>query len=548
MRMSSRSNTIKTETDSMAQINIIPYPLELERNQGFFLLDAETRTIFDPANEKNAHYLRELLTTATGFPLEPAGAPSPDQNLILLGLDPHQPGEESYNLSIVPERIQITAQTPTGIFYAIQTLRQLLPPEIESGKPVSGVDWQIPCLEIRDQPQYPWRGYMLDESRHFHGISVVKRMLDQMALLKLNRFHWHLTDDQGWRIEIKQYPKLVEVGSRRDGTVTSNPFFSKKHDGQPHHGFYTQDEVREVVQYAAERHIMVIPEIEIPGHSSAALAAYPEFSCTGEQISVQTRFGIFPDIYCAGKPAPYKFLKNVLAEIVDLFPAPFIHIGGDEAPKKRWRDCPDCQQMIRDQNLKNENALQVYLTNQIADYLAGLGKRIIFWSDSFDPNIDPSAIVHFWIGNQEKVIESVRQGRQMISSPYLHAYLDHTYATLPLKNTYHFDPTLQAPQDARGHVLGIEGLMWAEWLPNYRRVEYQTFPRLISLAETAWRSQPLPYEDFLRRLKYYLERLDQFDIGYAPLRAVQPSWIKRLMRYIHIGLPKRGTSLELLLE
>ena len=224
MRMSSLSNTIKTEPYSMTEINIIPYPLELARDQGFFLLDADTRIL-------------------AGFPLEPAESQSLSRNLILFDLDPHQPGEESYILSIVPEHIQITAQTPTGIFYAIQTLRQLLPPEIESGKPVPGVDWRIPCLEIRDQPQYPWRGYMLDESRHFHGISMVKKLLDQMALLKLNRFHWHLTDDQGWRIEIKQYPKLVEVGSKRAGTVTGNPFLSKKHDGQPHHGFYTQDEI-----------------------------------------------------------------------------------------------------------------------------------------------------------------------------------------------------------------------------------------------------------------------------------------------------------------
>ena len=527
----------------MAEIKIIPFPSNVVPRPGWFRLDAATRLAANQENQQNAKSLRDLLSPATGFYF-PAGDPAASEtNTILLELSPEEGyTAEAYSISITPEYIRLSAGSPTGIFYAIQSLRQMLPVEIESDRPVSGVEWKLPCAEINDQPRWRWRGYMLDEARHFQGIETVKKLLDQMALLKLNRFHWHLTDDQGWRIEIRQYPRLTEVGSHRPGTVSGNPFLSRKHDNKPHYGFYSQEEIREVVRYAAERQIMVIPEIEMPGHSSAALAAYPEYSCTGGPIKVETRFGIFPEIYCAGKPATYAFLENVLAEVTDLFPGPYVHIGGDEAPKRRWRRCPDCQARIHAEGLKDEHALQVYLTNHIAKFLAGLGKRAIFWSDSFDPEIDPNAIVQYWIGHKRQVLDSVRQGREMILSPYLSTYLDHTYATLPLKKAFRFDRDFQRITASMDGILGFEGLMWGEWLPNYRRVEYQTFPRLAALAETGWRRDRLPYPDFENRLKHYLRRLEVMDIGYAKLSQAQPPWHRNLLKYIDIALPKNGIS------
>ena len=443
---------------------------------------------------------------------------------------------------VTPEGIQLQAHTPTGVFYAIQTLRQLLPAEIEIPILVCGMVWQIACVEIEDVPLYPWRGYMLDEARHFQGIETVKKLLDMMALLKLNRFHWHLTDDQGWRIEIKQYPRLTEIGGQRAGTVVGNPYLSRKHNHIPHQGFYTQDEIREVVAYARERHIMVIPEIEIPGHSTAALAAYPQFSCTGGPFEVITRWGIFPEIYCAGKPETYEFLKNILTEVIELFPAPYLHIGGDEAPKKRWKACPECQRKMAEENLPDEDALQVTMVNQIAEFLRQSGRRIIFWGDSFDPEIDPEAIVHFWMGNREQVLESVTQGREVINSTYLSTYLDHTYATIPLKKAYQFDSSFPSlPDEAAECVLGFEGLMWGEWLPNYRRVEYQTFPRLVALAEGGWRYQSRSYQDFTRRLEVLRNSNGSPRCGLCTdeQRTDPPAWMKMLSPIAYCRIEKR---------
>ena len=432
---------------------------------GAFLLTAETPIFADAPNQANAAYLQTLLSPPTGysFPIEEIDPEGRGIHLFLEAIGEDY-GEEGYRIEVNPGKAQIYAHTPVGVFYGIQTLRQLLPVEIENREAVPDMTWEIPYITLMDYPRFPWRGYLLDEARHFQGKETVKDILDQMARLKLNRFHWHLTDDQGWRIEIKQYPKLTEIGSVRPGTVVGNPFLSSKHDEQPHAGFYTQDEIREVVSYAQALHIMVIPEIELPGHASAALAAYPELGCTGQPVEVATRFGIFNNIYCAGKENTYIFLENVLKEVASLFPAPYLHIGGDEAPKKNWKQCPDCQQKIQDLGLKDEDALQVWLTNWAAALLAEAGKTIIFWSDAYHPEIDPSAIVHFWKGDQKKIFQAVRDGRKMINSTYLRTYLDHAYKLLPLDETYAFDPLpaeLAGPPEK--NVLGMEGLLWTEW-------------------------------------------------------------------------------------
>ena len=529
----------------MSDFNIIPYPTNLRTRDGHFHLGEDTRLYPDNANLANAEILQNLLHPDTGFPLDIDPQPSNQGDNIHLTLqeDLGHLGEEGYQLSVSQEEILLRAATPTGIFYAIQTLRQLLPPEIESAGVIDGMEWQIPCLEIEDIPRYPWRGYMLDEARHFQGIKTVKKLLDLMALFKLNHFHWHLTDDQGWRIEIKKYPLLTEVGAKRAGTVIGNPYLSQKHDHIPHEGFYTQDEIRDVIDYARERHIMVVPEIEIPGHSTAALAAYPEFSCTGGPFEVPTRWGIFPEIYCAGKPETYEYLKNILREVMELFPAPYIHIGGDEAPKKRWKACPDCQQKMVEENLRDEDSLQVYMVNQIAEHLRQHGKRIIFWSDSFDSAIDANAIVHFWIGNREKVLQSIKQGQEVINSSYLSTYLDQTHTTISLEKTQKFNPAFASlTKDEADNVLGFEGLMWGEWLPNYRRLEYQTFPRLIALAEGGWVDQPGNYKDFRFRLEGIQERLDLLDVGYARVKSTNAVW-QRIIGPLHIPRAKKGVSL-----
>jgi hexosaminidase len=524
----------------------IPIPAKIIPHSGVFQLDRETILTADPPNRENVAILQELLSAPTGYPFAIQHAGTGSNNAIDLRILAEAPnhGEEGYTMKVAEEGIRLEAGTPAGIFYAIQTLRQMLPVEIESRQPTSSVRWKIGCGEIEDRPRFPWRGYMLDEGRYFQGIKTAKKLLDQMALLKLNRFHWHLTEDQGWRIEIKRYPRLTEIGSKRPGTVTSSRVPGSRHNNQPHDGFYTQDEIREVVEYARKRHIMVIPEIEMPGHSTAALAAYPEYSCAGGPIEVATHFGIFPDIYCAGKPETIAFLENVLGEVADLFPAPYLHIGEDEAPKTRWKKCPDCQQKIRQAGLKNEDALQVYLTNHIARFLAESGRRIIFWSDSFDPEIDETAIVHFWTRNKKAILQAVELGRELVNSAYLRTYLDHAYSFLPLKNTYLFDPVFkELDRRAAGNTLGLEGLMWGEWLPNYRRVEYQTFPRLAALAESGWRQRIRPYRDFRERLEGYLSRIDGLDIGYAPLDKAQPPWYRRIGKTATIAMPKKGIAL-----
>ncbi|MBN2044365.1 MAG: family 20 glycosylhydrolase [Anaerolineales bacterium] len=528
----------------MSAYPLIPYPTRLQPARGVFVLDHETSISPDSASLANAESLQGLLRPAIGFPFEIKQQALSNHNTISLTLKENTAhlGSEGYKLTIDTTKISLTAATTTGIFYAIQTLRQLLPAEVESENVIPGLEWKLPCVEIEDSPRYSWRGFMLDEARHFQGISTVKKLLDQMALLKLNRFHWHLTDDQGWRIEIKQYPQLTEVGGKRAGTLVRNPSLSKRHNQIPHLGFYSQHEIREIVAYAAVRHIMVIPEIEVPGHAMAALAACPELSCTGGPFEVPAHWGVFPDIFCAGKPETYTFLETVLSEVIDLFPAPYIHIGGDEAPKRRWKTCPDCQKKIRDNQLESEHDLQVYLTNHLADFVRKSGKRIIFWSDAFDDAIDPDAIVQFWVGNRKKIIQSVIKGRDLINSPYSYAYLDQSYNTIPLQKTIQFSPELATlSAGSEGKVLGFEGLLWGEWLPNFRRVEYQAFPRLIALAESGWQSE-IHSQDFIPRLEKFLHRLDFMNIGWAPIDEAQPGLIKRLFGKFAILLPKRGIS------
>jgi hexosaminidase len=508
------------------RMTIIPLPSQIETHAGVFRLTADTGILTDLPNRWNADFLQSLLSNPTGFPLPVHPLDKAGKDSICLRLNPGLAdlGREGYRLTVSPAAVTVEAPETTGVFYGIQSLRQLLPIEIEQRRPVSGVDWCIACLAINDRPRFAWRGFMLDEGRHFQGRDTALRMLDLMALQKLNVFHWHLTEDQGWRIEIKKYPRLTEIGSQRLGT--RNAFTPGKHDGVPHGGFYTQAGIREIVAYAAERHITVVPEVEMPGHALAALAAYPGLSCTGGPFDVATRFGIFPDIYCAGKEATFAFLQDILDEVLELFPSPYIHIGGDEAPKKRWKNCPDCQQRIAQQGLKNAHALQVYFTNRIAAYLDSKGRRTLGWNEILQPGLVESAVVQYWVGGPKRIVEAIRNGhRKIIMSPCLKTYLDYPHTLLPLRRIYRLEPVPAGlDEQAAASILGVESPLWTEWVPSLKRLDFQAYPRLTALAETGWTPKDrksLP--DFRRRLVGFLARLDLLGVQHASLQEADPS-------------------------
>lgn len=525
---------------------VIPLPLEASRQPGTFIFDRQTVIFADESNRANAAYLRDLLAPPTGFPLpvEPdQGGDRPGITLKITG-ERAALGAEGYRLAIAPGRVTITAPEPAGGFYGLQTLRQLLPPEGESRRIVTGVQWEIPCLEISDRPRFPWRGYMLDEGRHFQGKAAVLQALDLMALQKLNTLHWHLTEDQGWRVEIRRYPRLTGVGSRRAGT--SKGFYGR-HNGIPHEGHYTQAEIREVVAYAAQRHIRVVPEIEMPGHSLAALAAYPELSCSGGPFEVATHFGIYPELYCAGKEATFSFLQDVLDEILELFPSPEIHIGGDEAPLRRWKSCPACRERIRQEGLQDARQLKGYFTNRIAAYLAARGRRAIGWNEVLQPGLVPEVDIHYWAGNRRRLAEAARtNGRRVVVSPFLETYLDHSHALTPLSRAYRFEPVLPEFSPAGADlILGLEAAMWGEFLPNRARLDYQTYPRLPAYAETGWTAgENKNYASFRQRLPGFLRRLDFYGVGYAPLEIAEPGWLSRLTGIFTILQPQTGVRGE----
>lgn len=522
---------------------VIPKPAHVERGAGAFTFTSAVHIVADAPNRRNASYLQRLLTNAFGHPPEITAAPPNDRPYVHLHQTEAQSalGTEGYRLTVTPEAITVSAPRSTGVFYGVQTLRLLSPVTLE--RPGESVEtWTVPALTIEDAPHFSWRGYMLDEGRHFHGMETVKEILEMMALHKLNVLHWHLTEDQGWRIEIQQYPRLTEVGGQRASTALG--FFGRQETGEPHGGFYTQDEIQEIVDYAAARQITIVPEIEMPGHSKAALAAYPEFSCTGGPFEVATRFGIHKDVYCPGKERTFIFLQNILDEVIDLFPGEFIHLGGDEAPKARWTACPDCQRRIQEERLSGEHELQVYFTNRMVDYLAQHGRRAVGWNEILQPDLNESAVVQYWIRGRKDVIAAARRGRDIINSAYLETYLDHSYSLTSLRRAYAFDPVFpQLENEAVDHILGLEPPLWTEWVPTRARLDYQTFPRLTAYAETGWTPQAAKdYAEFERRLQTLLPRLDARGVGYASLDESNPPWYKRLFGLFTILQPQTKTA------
>lgn len=523
---------------------IIPLPARIEERPGFFQITPGTCISTDPINLSNAYFIHDLLSPPTGFLLPIQVNRQPQDNSIYLQLDPALTclGNEGYRLEVQPALVAIRACTPAGIFYGLQSLRQLLPHVVEQRRSVQA-DWRLPCIRIEDLPRFSWRGFMLDEGRHFHGRQTVLQVLDWMALQKLNTFHWHLTDDQGWRIAIEKYPDLTRIGSCRPGTTTS--MFSKKHTGMAHCGFYSQQEIGEIVAYAAKRYITIVPEIEMPGHSLAALAAYPELSCTGGPFEVATHFGIFPDILCAGRETTFNFLENVLDEIITLFPSSIIHIGGDEVPKSRWKKCPACQSRIQSQGGKDAHALQVWFTNRIARHIESQDRRIMGWNQILEDDLSDSAIVQYWAGDRRKLVQAICRHRPVVMSTYLETYLDHGYALMPLSRAYRYEPI---PKELAGSetdsVLGLEAPLWSEWVPTRERLDYQCFPRLCAFAETGW--TPREQKDlasFTTRLAGFLQRLDQLGVHYAPLSDVEPARWRQRLGIFTIAFPQTRVAL-----
>ncbi len=489
------------------EINIIPKPKSLVVNEGTFQLNALTKIFYKKNAKSIAEYLSEIIQPSTGFDVivkEWDGKVNDNSIIISISNSESDFGPEGYTLIVNKYNVMIEAKELNGLFYGVQTLRQLLPTNIESTTKVENIDWIIPCVVILDKPEFVWRGLNLDCCRHFMSKEFVKRYIDLLAYHKFNTLHWHLTEDQAWRIEIKKYPELTKKGA-----------FRTYDDGSVYGGFYTQEDIKEVVEYAQNRFITVVPEIEMPGHSTAAISCYPEISCTGGPFEVGTFWGIYYDVYCAGNEKTFQFLENVISEVVDLFPGKYIHIGGDEAPKNRWKDCSKCQQRIKDENLKDEHELQSYFVKRMEKFINSKGKQIIGWDEILEGGLAPEATVQSWRGLQG-AIDAAKQGHDVIVSPTSHCYFDYPVDITDMQKVYSFDPVPpELTEDERKHVLGSEGNMWTEYAPQ-ELIDDRLFPRLLALSEVVW-TYPADrnFEEFRKRVQNHYDRLDVLGVNYG---------------------------------
>jgi N-acetyl-beta-hexosaminidase len=514
-------------------VNIIPAPQILVQGEGSFSLNSKTSFYASTADAKTvASFFASKINKSTGFPMSVNDTES-NKNVISLIIDASiSVNDEGYIMSVKRPSVTIRAKTPQGLFYGMQSFMQLLPAEVESPEVVKSVAWNAPCVSVTDEPRFGYRGLMLDPVRHFMTVEEVKRNLDVLALFKINRMHWHLTDDQGWRIEIKKYPKLTEVGAKRiEG------------EGFEYGGFYTQEQIKDVVAYAAERFITVIPEIEIPGHEMAAIAAYPELSCTGKQYTPRIIWGVENIVLCAGKEYTFEFFEDVFKEVTALFPGEYIHIGGDECPKTEWKTCPLCQKRIREEGLtamdghSAEERLQSYFVQRIEKILAKYGKKIIGWDEILEGGLAPTATVMSWRGERGG-IASANMGHDVIMTPNSNGmYIDQFQGdskiepvaiggyTLP-KRIYDYDPvpdTLAKTNKAQ-FVKGVQCNIWAEYLYTNDIREYRIYPRILALSEIAWTEvENKNYEDFERRLNNAYVRLDGHGVNYHIPQPEQPN-------------------------
>jgi hexosaminidase len=517
-------------TASEHEMHLIPAPQSVIPKPGAFVFNMNTVIVLSDDSEayqKIAATLSDRLEKAAGFSLKIKTSQDNayyTQNTIFFKKTADIE-EEAYQLEIRTDRVTISSSSPHGAFYALQTLYQLLPPQI-FGQKQNNIKWRMPCVEINDKPRFSYRGMHLDVCLHFFTVDEIKRYLDLMAMHKMNVFHWHLTEDQGWRIEIKKYPKLTEHGSIRRETVIGT-LKSGFYDGIPHGGFYTQDEIKDIVNYATERYITVIPEIEMPGHALAAIACYPYLSCgLEEKYEVATRWGVFRQVFCP-KAETFEFLEDVLTEVMELFPSKYIHIGGDECPKHSWKQCGHCQNLIKILGLKDEYELQSFFIQRIEKFLNEKGRQIIGWDEILQGGLAPNATVMSWLG-EEGGIKAAQQRHDVIMCPHTKYYLDYYQADpdkehlamghlVTLRDMYDYAPVPEVlTEDEKKHIIGVQGCVWTEYMPNFKCVEYMAFPRACAISETAWTPQENKNRsNFMTRLEKHVERFKQMDVNYC---------------------------------
>jgi hexosaminidase len=514
--------------------SIIPRPTSITVGTGKFTITAKTVIASVRADSLAARRLARDLAPATGFDLPVRFAAVTSGSRVVFQRAPGRDkslGPEGYRLVVKPGVVTITSSSPAGAFYAVQSIRQLLPPAIFREAPVAGVAWTMPAVTIVDNPRFSWRGMHLDVSRHFMAKEFVKKYVDLLALHKMNTLHWHLTDDQGWRIEIKKYPRLAEVGAWRPQTLVGRAMRDSAgsvYDKKPHGGFYTQDDIREIVAYARERFVRIVPEIEMPGHSQAAIAAYPSLGNFGDTVQVWTRWGVTPHILNPSDTT-ITFMQDVLTEVIALFPGEFIHIGGDEAIKPEWKASPRAQERMKALGLKDENELQAWFTAQMDKFLTSRGRRLVGWDEILEGGLSPNAVVMSWRGTKGG-LTAARADHDVIMTPGDYTYFDHYQSRnttleplaiggfLPLDSVYAYNPvpTELEPQFVK-HILGAQGQVWTEYIEGPKNVEYMAFPREAALAEVLWTApERQNFADFSARLTRHLARLQALDVNFRP--------------------------------
>lgn len=509
-----------------ANYEVIPLPQEIKITTGNFVLNDRTSIVYPKDNkemQQNANLLAEYIHQMSGKKLKVIDEPV-TSNTIILATGLNADNAEAYQLKVTQDNVIITGTSEAGTFYGIQTLRKSLPITNKG-------DISLPAVEINDYPRFSYRGVHLDVSRHFFPADSVKRFIDMMALHNINRLHWHLTDDQGWRIEIKKRPELTTIGSKRSETVIGHN--SGEYDGIPYSGFYTQDEAREIVKYAQERHITVIPEIDLPGHMQAALAAYPELGCTGGPYEVWKMWGVSEDVLCAGNDKTLAFIEDVLNEIVDIFPSEYIHVGGDECPKVRWEKCPKCQARIKAEGIKGdkkhsaEEYLQSYVISRMEKFVESKGRHIIGWDEILEGGLAPNATVMSWRG-MDGGIEAAKQKHNVVMTPNTYVYLDYYQSAdtdlepdaiggyLPLEKVYSFEPTAGISPEDQKYVIGAQANLWTEYIPTFSQVEYMIMPRIDAVADIQW-SDPSKkdYQTFLPRVARMTQLYDRLGYNYG---------------------------------
>lgn len=498
---------------TVANYEVVPMPLEINTTQqASFLLKSGVTVYYPAGNEKmqrNAEFLASYVKAQTGIELQVQAGEGGKGGIVLqLGLANDNP--EAYQLKVDASQVVISSPSEAGVFYGIQTLRKAV--DVAEGSNV-----ELPAVEINDQPRFGYRGMMLDVGRHFFSMDEIKTYIDMMALHNINRFHWHLSEDQGWRIEIKKYPKLTEIGSMRKETVIGHN--SGKYDGKPYGGFYTQEQAKEIVAYAAERYITVIPEIDLPGHMQAALAAYPELGCTGGPYEVWTQWGVSDNVLCAGNDQTIQFIKDVLAEIVEIFPSEYIHVGGDECPKVKWSTCPKCQARIKALGLKSDNKhtkeerLQSYVIHEAEEFLNSKGRKMIGWDETLEGGLAPNATVMSWRG-EAGGIEAAKQHHDVVMTPNTYLYFDYYQSKdtetepmaiggyLPIERVYSYEPMPKSlsPEEQK-YIVGVQANLWTEYIPDFKQVQYMVLPRMAALCESQWCApEKKNYEAFLQRV------------------------------------------------